>query len=93
MGFFRRIEDYFQRPPANTITFAEAEEALRLKRLLQAIFEKGIAVLGDEEAFDKWLDTPNFFFDNKKPAGFLDTASGMQVVLDRLTAMERGDNV
>ncbi|HWB92216.1 MAG TPA: hypothetical protein VG605_10200 [Puia sp.] len=33
MGFFRRIEDFFQKPPGNTIDFAEAERALRLKQL------------------------------------------------------------
>lgn len=33
MGFYRRIEDLFQRPPANTIHFSEAERALQLKRL------------------------------------------------------------
>lgn len=33
MGFFRRIEDYLQRPSANTIHFSEAEEALRKKQM------------------------------------------------------------
>jgi hypothetical protein len=33
MSFFRRIEDFFQRLPANTITFDEAEKALRWKKL------------------------------------------------------------
>lgn len=37
MGFFRRIEDFFQRPPANTITFDEAEKALRLKKLQEEL--------------------------------------------------------
>lgn len=35
MGFFRRIEDYFQRPPANTISFSEAEELLRRRQLME----------------------------------------------------------
>ena len=33
MGFYRRIEDFFQRPSANTIHFSDAEKALRWKQL------------------------------------------------------------
>jgi putative toxin-antitoxin system antitoxin component (TIGR02293 family) len=61
--------------------------------MLRTVFEKGKAVLGDAGAFDKWLDTPNYFFDGKKPINFLDTTSGMRYLFDRLTAMEYGDNV
>jgi hypothetical protein len=32
MGFYRRIEDFFQRPPANTVHFSDAEKALRQKQ-------------------------------------------------------------
>jgi putative toxin-antitoxin system antitoxin component (TIGR02293 family) len=61
--------------------------------MLRAVFEKGKTVFGDAEAFDKWLDTSNFFFDGKKPIDFLDTTSGMRYIFDRLTAMEYGDNL
>lgn len=61
--------------------------------MLRAVFEKGKTVLGSAEAFDKWLDSSNFFFDGKKPLAFLDTTSGMRYIFDRLTAMEYGDNV
>ncbi|WP_431209793.1 antitoxin Xre/MbcA/ParS toxin-binding domain-containing protein [Puia sp. P3] len=61
--------------------------------MLRTVFEKGRAVLGNAEAFDKWLGTPNYFFDRKEPLDFLDTTSGMRYLFDRLTAMEYGDNV
>lgn len=61
--------------------------------LLLAVFKHGIRVFGSKEAFDDWLDTPNFYFDNKKPIALLDTSSGVRYINDRLTAMEYGDNV
>ena len=61
--------------------------------MLRAVFEKGKTVFGGADAFDKWLDTSNFFFDGKKPIAFLDTTSGMRYIFDRLTSMEYGDNV
>jgi putative toxin-antitoxin system antitoxin component (TIGR02293 family) len=61
--------------------------------LLLAVFKHGIRVFGSKEAFDDWLDAPNFYFDNKKPIAFLDTSSGVRYINDRLTAMEYGDNV
>lgn len=60
--------------------------------MLRAVFEKGRTVLGSAEDFDKWLDTPNFFFDGKKPINFLDTTSGIRYIFDRLSGMEYGDN-
>lgn len=61
--------------------------------MLRTVFEKGRAVLGNAETFDKWLETPNYFFDSKEPIAFLDTTSGMRYLFDRLTAMEYGDNI
>jgi putative toxin-antitoxin system antitoxin component (TIGR02293 family) len=61
--------------------------------LLLSVFKHGIRVFGSKEAFDDWLDTPNFHFDNKKPIALLDTSSGVRYINDRLTAMEYGDNV
>lgn len=60
--------------------------------MLRTVFEKGKIVFGDAGAFDKWLDTANFYFDGKKPITFLDTTSGIRYIFDRLTAMEYGDN-
>jgi uncharacterized protein (DUF2384 family) len=61
--------------------------------ILLALFKHGKAVFGDFKAFSMWLDTENFFFDNKKPASFLTTFSGVLFIDDRLAALEHGDNV
>lgn len=61
--------------------------------LLLALVRHGIAVFGTAVNFDQWLETPNFFFDNQKPASFLNTITGIRFADDRLTAMEFGDNV
>jgi hypothetical protein len=62
MGFFRRIEDFFQRPPANTITFDEVEKALRWKKLQEDLgaftfSEEGFTYQGTDELFIiRWVD-------------------------------------
>jgi uncharacterized protein (DUF2384 family) len=61
--------------------------------MLRTVMEKGKAVFGESDAFDKWLDMENFFFDGKKPSSYMDTTSGLRYIFDRLTAMEYGDNV
>lgn len=61
--------------------------------LLLTFFKHGNAVFESQQLFDNWLDTPNFYFDNKKPSTFLNTVTGIKFVNDRLTAMEYGDNI
>lgn len=61
--------------------------------LLLSLFKHGNEVFGDYEVFSKWLETENFFFDNKAPASFLTTFSGILFIDDRLAAIEYGDNV
>jgi uncharacterized protein (DUF2384 family) len=61
--------------------------------LLLSMIKHGNEVFGSRDGFDCWLDTTNFFFDNKKPKNFLNTVTGIRFVDDRLTAIEYGDNV
>ncbi|MGB3775841.1 MAG: antitoxin Xre/MbcA/ParS toxin-binding domain-containing protein [Leeuwenhoekiella sp.] len=61
--------------------------------LLLSLFKHGKAVFGDFQDFSKWLDTENYFFDNKAPVSFLNTFSGVLFIDDRLAAIEHGDNV
>jgi uncharacterized protein (DUF2384 family) len=60
---------------------------------LLALFKHGVAVFGDGPVFECWLDTENYFFDQRKPSHFLDTITGIKYVDHRITAMEFGDNV
>lgn len=61
--------------------------------LLLSLIKHGIQVFGSIEEFDQWLNRKNFYFDNKSPATFLNTVTGVKFVDDRITAMEYGDNV
>lgn len=61
--------------------------------LILALVKHGIDVFGSPKAFETWLNTKNFFFDNAEPETFLNTVTGIRFVDDRLTAMEYGDNV
>lgn len=61
--------------------------------LLLSLMKHGINVFGSATAFETWLNTSNFFFDNQKPESFLNTITGIRFVDDRLTALEYGDNV
>lgn len=60
--------------------------------LLLSLFKHGKNVFGSIQGFETWLNTPNFYFDGKKPLSFLNTVTGVRFVDDRLTAMEYGDN-
>jgi uncharacterized protein (DUF2384 family) len=75
--------------PRLKIKKSTAEQLL----LLLGLFKHGNQVFGSADAFDEWINTENFFLDNKKPAALLDTSSGIRYINDRLTAMEFGDNV
>lgn len=61
--------------------------------MILSLYDHGIEVFGNAINFDKWLDSNNFYFDNKSPKDFLSTISGIRFIDDRLTAIEYGDNV
>ena len=61
--------------------------------LLLSLFKHGIEIFGSNEDFYAWLNTGNFFFDDKAPVSFLKTITGIRYVDERLTAMEYGDNI
>ena len=61
--------------------------------LLLTLMKHGIEAFSSQKAFEAWLRTENFYFDNRQPATFLNTVTGIKFVDDRLTAMEYGDNV
>ena len=65
------------------------EHIIYLLRLMSL----GNRVFGSNEEFDSWLNTPNFILNNERPTNFINTITGIRFVIDRLTAMEYGDNV
>ncbi|WP_315822560.1 antitoxin Xre/MbcA/ParS toxin-binding domain-containing protein [Paraflavitalea speifideaquila] len=83
----RTFREY--RKPKSTFKENVKEHVL----LLLSLIKHGKEVFVSPKAFDTWLDTPNFYFDNKTPSTFLNTITGIKFVDDRLTAMEFGDNI
>jgi len=61
--------------------------------LLYKLFQHGIQVFGAVKEFNQWLNTKNFYFDDKNPNEYLSTVTGIGFIDDRLTGMEYGDNV
>ncbi|MCO5259316.1 MAG: MbcA/ParS/Xre antitoxin family protein [Crocinitomicaceae bacterium] len=57
-----------------------------------ALYKHGIEVFSSRDNFEKWLSTQNILLDNKAPLDFLDTFSGIQLIDNRLTAIEFGEN-
>lgn len=61
--------------------------------LLLSLMKHGTEIFGSMKEFDNWLNRENFYFDNKSPASFINTITGIRFIDDKLTAMEYGDNV
>lgn len=76
MGLIRRLEDFFQRPPANTITFDEAEKALRWKKLQEDLgaftfSEEGFTYQTTDELFIiRWMDVTRIISFKRDLAGY-----------------------
>ena len=60
--------------------------------LLIALYKKGEFVFGSKEAFNSWLEKPNFQFNNTPPIEYFKSISGIRYIEDRLTGIEYGDN-
>ncbi|AHM59340.1 hypothetical protein D770_05365 [Flammeovirgaceae bacterium 311] len=58
---------------------------------LISLMRLGIEAMGKED-FRKWLNSPNFHFDGKPPASYLDNIAGIEYTHSRIIGMEYGDN-
>jgi len=63
-----------------------SERALYIAKL----FKSGNDLFGTIEKFRNWLNMENSVMGGEKPVSYLDTFSGIQLVLDELNAMEFG---
>ena len=61
--------------------------------LLLSLMEHGKRVFLSTQAFEQWLQSKNFHFNDRAPIEYLQTITGIRFVDDRLTALEYGDNV
>jgi len=80
-------ERTLQRYTPNTLVkTAYADRAIELARL----YERGIEVLGSEEAFSLWIKSPNLALNGEIPFNLLDTKMGFTMVLNVLGRIEHG---
>ena len=75
-----------EKEPSQLIAPGPSERALYIAKL----FKSGIDLFGSKEKFHSWLNSENKVMGNEKPVSYLDTFSGIQLVLDELNAIEYG---
>lgn len=66
----------------------EANYSEHLLKLI-ALFEKGKEYLGSTDQFKQWLEKP-FWDSDEKPADFLNTSGGVDLLMDRLERLAQG---
>lgn len=79
----RSIQD---KEPSQFIAPGPSERALYIAKL----FKSGIELFGSKEKFHNWLNSNSVAMSGEKPVSYLDTFSGIQLVLDELNAIEYG---
>ena len=57
---------------------------------LNTLYVQGSAVFGNSMIFNEWLEKENIFFNNKKPAAFLNTSTGIHLIYEELKRIEFG---
>lgn len=75
-----------EKEPTQLIAPGPSERALYIAKL----FKQGTTLLGSQEKFHNWLNAKNAVMGGETPASYLDTFSGIQLVLDELNAIEYG---
>ena len=88
LSFFLRISvrSIQDKEPNQLIAPGASERALYIARL----FNSGIKVFGSRDKFYRWLNSENQAMGGVKPITYLDTFSGIQLVMDELNAIEYG---
>lgn len=61
--------------------------------LILSLYKHGTDVFGNALDFEQWLSSKNPLLDNMAPSAFLNTSSGIQLIDNRLSAIEFGENV
>ncbi len=70
----------------------ELLDTLKTEKVLElgTFAQRGIEVIGNNEAFAEWLQSPLLALGNKTPLAFLDTSFGIQLVTKLLGRLEQG---
>ena len=75
-----------EKDPSQLIAPGPSERALYIAKL----FKLGIKIFGSQDKFHNWLNSVNSVMGGEKPVSYLDTFSGIQLILDELNAIEYG---
>ncbi len=57
---------------------------------LNALYELGNEIFGNNAQFNLWLEAPNVFFGEKRPKNYLNTSSGISLIYEELKRIEFG---
>ena len=70
----------------------KAFKTLQTERILRLalLFQKGIAVFGDEANFFKWTEQANVALGGERPKAFFDSTFGIDMINDELSRIEHG---
>lgn len=58
---------------------------------LYILYRKGIEVFTSIDSFNRWLEKPAYGLSNSVPFSFLNTISGIDLIMEELTKIEYGD--
>ena len=75
-----------EKEPSQLLAPGPSERALYIAKL----FKSGIEIFGNRDKFHHWLNAENAVMGGEKPSSYLDTFSGIQLVIDELNAIEYG---
>jgi len=75
-----------EKEPSQLLAPGPSERALYIAKL----FKSGIEIFGNRDKFHHWLNAENVVMGGEKPSSYLDTFSGIQLVLDEMNAIEYG---
>lgn len=88
-------ENIFEITPKTFIKYKNNETKIpsRIAELaieLSTLYELGNVVFGSSTVFNQWLDKENPFFNNNKPAQYLNTSTGIHLIYEELKRIEFG---
>ena len=75
-----------EKEPSQFIAPGPSERAVYIAKL----FRSGNDLFGSMDKFRNWLNIENSVMGGEKPVSYLDTFSGIQLVMDELNAIEYG---
>ena len=88
-------ENIFEITPKTFIKYKNNESKIpsRIAELaieLSTLYDLGNEIFGSAANFNQWLDKSNPYFDNNKPALFLNTSTGIHYIYEALKRIEFG---